>query len=179
MKAIRVHEFGDAGQLIYEEAPVPEPGPGEVRVKVKAIGLNFADIYQRRGWYPNQTPFSPGTEFAGVVDKLGEGVTGLALGDRVGTASGRAAYAEYAVAPAMQVAKLAGGVTFDQAAALLEQGPDCPLPGHLHLPAQTGRHGPGARRRRRCGAAIGADRQKVRGQGHRHRLDGGQGQAGA
>ena len=122
MKAIRVHEFGDAGQLIYEEAPVPEPGPGEVRVKVKAIGLNFADIYQRRGWYPNQTPFSPGTEFAGVVDKLGEGVTGLALGDRVGTASGHAAYAEYALAPAMRVAKLAGGVTFDQAAALLEQG---------------------------------------------------------
>ncbi len=122
MKAIRIHEFGDAGQLIYEEAPVPEPGPGEVRVKVKAIGLNFADIYQRRGWYPVQPPFSPGTEFAGVVDKLGEGVTGLAVGDRVGTASGRAAYAEYAVAQAVRVAKLADGVTFNQAAALLEQG---------------------------------------------------------
>ncbi len=122
MKAIRVHEFGDVNKLNYEEAPVPEPQAGEVRVKVKAIGLNFADIYQRRGWYPVQTPFSPGTEFAGIVDKLGEGVTEFAVGDRVGTASGRAAYAEYAVAQAARVAKLADGVTFDQAAALLEQG---------------------------------------------------------
>ena len=68
MKAIRVHEVGDVNQLIYEEAPVPEPKPGEVRVQVKAIGLNFADIYQRLGWYAVPTPFSPGTEFAGIVD---------------------------------------------------------------------------------------------------------------
>ncbi len=122
MKAIRVHEFGNVDKLSYEEAPVPEPKPGEVRVKVAAIGLNFADIYQRRGWYPSQPPFSPGTEFAGTVDKVGEGVTDFKVGDRVGTASGRAAYAEYAVAPIAGVAKLADEVTFDQAAALLEQG---------------------------------------------------------
>src|SRR5664279_55663 len=107
MKAIKIYEFGDASKLSYEDLPVPEPKPGEVRVKVKAIGLNFADIYQRIGWYAVQTPFSPGTEFAGVVDKLGEGVTDFAVGDRVGTASGREAYAEYAVAQAVRVAKLA------------------------------------------------------------------------
>ena len=122
MKAIRVHEVGDVNKLIYEEVPVPEPKPGEVRVKVKAIGLNFADIYQRLGWYAVPTPFSPGTEFAGIVDKVGEGVIDFAVGDRVGTASGRDAYAEYAVAQAVRVAKLPGGVTFEQAAALLEQG---------------------------------------------------------
>jgi NADPH:quinone reductase len=122
MKAIRVHEVGDVSKLIYEEVPVPEPKPGEVRVKVKAIGLNFADIYQRVGWYPVQTPFSPGTEFAGMVDKLGEGVTEFKIGERVGTASGRDAYAEYAVAQAVRLAKLADELTFEQAAALLEQG---------------------------------------------------------
>jgi NADPH2:quinone reductase len=122
MKAIKIHEFGEADKLSYEEVPQPEPRAGEVRVKVKAIGLNFADIYQRRGWYPGQLPFTPGTEFAGEVDKVGEGVTEFKTGDRVGTASGREAYAEYAVAPVMGVAKLADGVGFDQAAALLEQG---------------------------------------------------------
>ena len=122
MKAIRIHEFGDASKLIYEEVPMPEPKPGEVRVKVKAVGLNFADIYQRRGWYPSQPPFTPGTEFAGTIDKLGVGVTEFQVGERVGTATGLGAYAEYAVAQVVRVAKLADTVSFDQAAALLEQG---------------------------------------------------------
>ena len=122
MKTIRVHEFGDASKLIYEDVPVPEPKAGEVRVKVQAIGLNFADIYQRRGWYPSQPPFAPGTEFAGTVDQVGEGVTDFKAGDRVGTASGVNAYAEYAVTSTVRTAKLADGVSFEQAAALLEQG---------------------------------------------------------
>ncbi len=122
MKAIRVHDFGGADKMAYEDVPVPEPNRGEVRVMVKAIGLNFADIYQRRGWYPVQPPFSPGTEFAGTVDKVGEGVTEFKVGDRVVTASGRDAYAEYAVAQTVRVAKLADGLPFDQAAALIEQG---------------------------------------------------------
>jgi NADPH2:quinone reductase len=122
MKAIRVHEHGDANKLSFEEATVPEPATGEVRVKVEAIGLNFADIYQRRGWYPVQLPFTPGTELAGTVDKVGEGVTEFIVGDRVVTASGRDAYAEYALAQAVRTAKLADGVSFNQAAALIEQG---------------------------------------------------------
>ena len=90
MHTIRVHEFGDAGKLAYEEAPMPEPKAGQLRVKVAAIGLNFADIYQRRGWYPSPTPFTPGNEFAGVVDALGDGVSEFDIGDRVGTGSGPA-----------------------------------------------------------------------------------------
>jgi len=122
MHIIRVHEFGDASKLIEEDLPLPEPRPGEVRVKVHAIGMNFADIYQRRGWYPAPPPFAPGTEFAGTVDKLGEGVSQFKIGDRVATASGAQAYAEYALAPVMRTAALAEHVSFEQAAALLEQG---------------------------------------------------------
>ena len=122
MKAIVIHEFGDASQLSYEDAPLPEPKPGELRVKVAAIGMNFADIYARRGWYPSATPFVPGNEFAGTVDKVGAGVTEFKPGDRVGTASGSTAYAEYALAPAMRTAKLPDEVSYEQAAALLEQG---------------------------------------------------------
>jgi len=84
--------------------------------------LYLADIYQRRGLYPGQLPFSPGSEFAGIVDKLGQGVKEFKIGDRVGTASGREAYGEFAVAQVMRVAKLPDGVSFDQAAAFLEQG---------------------------------------------------------
>ena len=96
MKAIVIHEFGEASQLCYEDAPVPEPKPGELRVKVAAVGVNFAEIYARRGWYPSPRPFVPGTEFAGTVDQVGAGVTEFKPGDRVATANGRVGYAEYA-----------------------------------------------------------------------------------
>jgi NADPH2:quinone reductase len=122
MKAILVHEYGDASKLSYEEVPMPEPKAGEVRVKVSAIGLNFADIYARRGWYPSQRPFIPGNEFAGTVDAVGDGVTEFKAGDRVGTGSGSGAYAGYALAPAARTAALSEQVSFEQAAALLLQG---------------------------------------------------------
>jgi len=123
MKAIVVHEFGDASKLVYEDAAMPAPGPGEVRVKVQAAGLNFVEIYQRRGAYADsKTPATPGSEFAGIIDALGEGVTDLQVGDRVGTARGRGAYAEYAIAPAVQTVKIPDAVTLEQAAAVLLQG---------------------------------------------------------
>ena len=122
MKAIVIHEFGDASQLSYEDVPLPEPKPGELRVKVAAIGINFADVYARRGWYPSARPFVPGSEFAGTVDQVGAGVTEFHPGDRVGTASGSSGYAEYGLAPAMRTARLPDEVSFEQGAALLEQG---------------------------------------------------------
>ena len=122
MKAIVVHEFGDASQLSYEDVPLPEPKPGELRVKIAAIGINFADIYGRRGWYPSPRPFVLGSEFAGTVDQVGAGVTEFHPGDRVATASGSSGYAEYGLAPAMRTARLPDEVTFEQGAALLEQG---------------------------------------------------------
>jgi NADPH2:quinone reductase len=122
MHIIRVHEFGDASRLVYEEAPLPEPKPGEVRVKVAAAGLNFIEIYQRKGMYPMPLPFAIGAEFAGTVDALGEGVSGFQLGQRVATANGSGGYAEYAIAPAARLVPVPDGVALEQAAAVMLQG---------------------------------------------------------
>jgi NADPH2:quinone reductase len=122
MYAIRIHEYGDAGNLSYEEAPMPEPEAGEVRVKVKATGLNFVEIYQRKGLYPNPLPLTLGAEFAGTVDAIGEGVTDFRKGDRVGTASGHSGYAEFAIAPASRLVQVPEAVSLEQAAAVLLQG---------------------------------------------------------
>ncbi len=84
MHAIRVHEYGDAGKLIYEDVPMPQPKAGEVRVKLAATGLNFVEIYNRKGLYPSALPLALGGEFAGTVDAVGDGVTqgdGVAKGD--------------------------------------------------------------------------------------------------
>lgn len=122
MQAIQVHEYGDVSKLIYEQVPVPEPKPGEVRVKVHAAGLNFVEIYERKGLYQNPLPLKLGAEFSGTVDALGEGVTGFHLGDRVATANGRGGYAEYAVAPAERLILVPESLSLEQAAAVLLQG---------------------------------------------------------
>ncbi len=122
MYAVRVHETGDAGKLTYEEVALPQPKAGEVRVKVAAIGLNFVEIYNRKGIYPNPLPFTPGGEFSGTVDALGEGVTDVKPGDRVATANGTGAYAEYAFAPAGKLVPLPAGVSTELGAAIMLQG---------------------------------------------------------
>jgi NADPH:quinone reductase len=165
MHIIRVHEYGGADRLQYEEAPAADPRPGEVRVKVAAIGVNFVEIYQRKGLYANPLPFTPGDEFAGVVDALGEGVTDFKLGDRVATARGMGGYAEYAYAPAARLVPVPAGVTLEQAAALLLQGMTAhylafstfPLkPGHTAL-VHAGGGGVGqllVQIAKRCGARV-------------------------
>lgn len=122
MKAIRIHEHGDSSHLIYEDMPLPEPKAGEVRVKVTAIGLNFIEIYHRKGLYKIPLPTTLGSEFSGTVDQLGPGVTGFQVGDRVVTSNGAGGYAEYALAPADKLVPVPQGVSLEQAAALLLQG---------------------------------------------------------
>ena len=122
MKIIRVHEYGEPNQLKLEQAPIPEPQVGEVRVRVAAAGLNFIETYQRRGIYPVPLPFTPGAEFAGVVDAIGAGVTGVQLGDRVSTANGAAGYAEFALAPAERLVQVPAAISLEQAAAVMLQG---------------------------------------------------------
>lgn len=122
MHAIRIHEFGAASQMVYEELPIPQPQPGQVRVKVAATGLNFVDIYQRKGWYSNPLPLALGSEFAGTVDAVGEGVTEFQAGDRVGTASGSGGYAEYAIAPASHLVPVPANISLEMVAAVLLQG---------------------------------------------------------
>ncbi len=122
MKAIRIHQTGNPDVLKYEDAPMPEPGPGQVRVKVKAAGVNFIDTYHRRGWYPIPTPFTPGVEAAGVVDALGEGVTGVKVGDRVAYGLTIGSYAEYSLVSAGVVVPLPDGVSYEEGAAAMIQG---------------------------------------------------------
>ncbi len=99
MKAIRVHQYGGAEVLRYEDAPLPEPGPGQARVKIEAIGVNFIDIYQRTGLYPLKTPFTLGMEAAGIVDDVGPNVTGAKIGDRVAYAMEIGSYANMPLSP--------------------------------------------------------------------------------
>ena len=122
MKAIRIHENGDSSHLIYEDVPLPEPKAGEVRVKVTATGLNFIEIYHRKGLYKIPLPMTLGSEFSGTVDQLGPGVTGFQPGDRVATSYGVGGYAEYALAPADKLVPVPQSVSLEQAAALLLQG---------------------------------------------------------
>lgn len=122
MRAIVISEFGDSSKMVMKDMPVPVPSTGEVRVKVSATGLNFTDIYQRKGLYPNPLPYVLGYEFSGTVDAIGAGVDDFHIGDRVCTANGTGGYAEYAIAPASKLIHLPDDISFDLAAAVILQG---------------------------------------------------------
>lgn len=122
MHAIVVSTPGGRSALQHTKVADPSPGPGEVLVDVEAAGVNFIDVYQREGRYPLPTPFTLGSEGAGTVSAVGEGVEGIAAGDRVGWASTLGSYAEKAVVPADQAIPLPDGLAADLAAAVLLQG---------------------------------------------------------
>ena len=82
---IRFEQTGGPEVLQWVEVDLPEPGPGEVRLRTQAAGLNFIDVYHRTGVYPAQLPSGIGVEGAGVIEAVGEGVTGFAIGDRAAT----------------------------------------------------------------------------------------------
>jgi NADPH2:quinone reductase len=122
VKAIRVHENGAADVLRLEELPDPSPGAGEALVHVEAVGVNFVEIYHRKGLYPTTRPFTPGGEGAGTVVAVGEGVTSVSVGQRVASESLRGSYAELAIAPADRLIPLPDDVAPRTAAALMLQG---------------------------------------------------------
>jgi NADPH2:quinone reductase len=120
---IRVHKYGGPDVFKWEEADIGEPGPGEIRIKQTAIGLNFIDAYMRSGLYPqDQLPFVPGTEGAGVVTALGEGVRTLKVGRRVAYAGQLGAYAEERLIPADRVVRIPDSVSDETAAAVMLKG---------------------------------------------------------
>lgn len=121
MRAIRVHELGGPEVMQYETVDDPTPGPVDVLVRVEAIGLNFIEVYFRKGLYKTARPFTPGTEGAGVVVAVGDGVTDLSVGDRVASVNLMGSYAELAVAKADRLVKIPEGLsTRDGAAAMLQ-----------------------------------------------------------
>jgi NADPH2:quinone reductase len=121
--AIRIHRFGGPEVLQWEEIPLPPPAAGEVTVRQTAIGLNFIDTYHRSGLYPLTLPAVIGTEAAGVVEALGPGATGVAVGDRVAyTGLPPGAYAARRNWPADRLVKLPAGITDEVAASVMLKG---------------------------------------------------------
>jgi NADPH2:quinone reductase len=117
-----VPRHGGPEVLEIQDVPEPTAGPGQVLVEVDASGINYVDVYYRSGAYPTQPPFVLGTEGAGRVAAVGEGVTGFAVGERVGWAMAAASHAEYAAVPAAMLVRLPDGMSGTDAAAVLLQG---------------------------------------------------------
>ncbi|KAB1194738.1 zinc-binding dehydrogenase [Haloferax sp. MBLA0076] len=117
MKSIVVTEYGSSDTLEVRETEMPDPGPGEVRLAVEAVGINFADIMQRRGHYRDgPTPtYTPGMEAAGTIDAVGEGVD-RDVGERVVAMTGGNAYAEYVNARADGLFDVPESMSFAEAA---------------------------------------------------------------
>ena len=122
MRAIRVSVTGGPEVLLPAEVPRPVPGPGQVLVRIEAAGVNFIEVYQRTGLYPVAFPATPGTEAAGIVEAVGEGVDGFGPGDRVASTSVIGAYAGFGLVAADRLVRIPDGVTTRQAAAVLLQG---------------------------------------------------------
>lgn len=143
MKAIRVHEFGGPEMLRLEEIADPQPGPGQVVVKVEAAGVNPVETYIRSGGYGKRPmPYTPGSDAAGTVESVGEGVTSVKIGDRVylaGTITG--AYAEKALCSTAQVRALPERLSFAQGAG-------------IHVPYYTAYYGLFDRAKAQAGEAV-------------------------
>ena len=121
MKAILVYEFGGPEVLKLEEVPTPRPAAGQVLVRIHAAGVNPYDTYMRNGVYPVKPPlpYTPGSDAAGTVEAVGEGVTTVKPGDRAYTAKTlTGAYAEYALTLERQVHPLPAKITYAQGAGL-------------------------------------------------------------
>jgi len=138
MKAIQIHETGGPEVLKLVDLPIPEPGPGQVLIRVEATGVNFIEIYFRKGVYSASLPLTPGSEAAGTVEELGPGVTGFAAGDAVACVSVLGSYGEYALAPAAQLVKVPEGLSMQQAAAALMQGMTAHYLSHSTYPLKAG-----------------------------------------
>lgn len=123
MKAVKISAYGGPEVLkLTEEELKPEPGPEQALVRIHAAGLNFVDIYQRRGSYPVHLPFIPGLEAAGVVEAVGGNVKEVKPGDRVGYTGHLGSYSEYTVINVSRLIRLPDELSFEEGAAFPLQG---------------------------------------------------------
>ena len=122
-KAIRFYETGGPEVLKLESIEVGDPGPGQVRVRHRYVAVNFIDIYHRIGRYPLQLPNGLGSDAVGVVEAVGDGVTDVKVGDRVGYLGGpQGAYSDVRVMPAEVLIPLPDGVSDRTASTLMMKG---------------------------------------------------------
>jgi len=125
-KAMAIREYGGPEVFEWIDIDVGDPGPGQVRIKHEAVGLNFRDTYHRSGSYkiPNvQFPAIIGSDGAGVIEAIGEGVDGFSVGDRVVYCSGpMGSYCQARLMPAENVLKLHDGIAFETASAMMVKG---------------------------------------------------------
>ena len=123
-KAIRIHETGGPEVLKWEDVDVNAPRSGEARIRHTAIGLNYIDVYGRTGLHPLPSfPHTLGMEAAGVVEAIGEGVSNVAVGDRIAyVIAPPGAYSEERVVPADRLIKLPEGVSNETGAAMMLKG---------------------------------------------------------
>ena len=123
VKAIRVHTVGGPEVMQYEDIDLAPPGPGQIRVRHHACGINYIDVYFRSGLYPQPSyPFTPGSEGAGDVVAVGEGVTLFKTGDRVAYAAGPGSYAQERNVEASAVVSLPASIDYETGAAMMLKG---------------------------------------------------------
>ena len=121
--AVRIHETGGPEVLRWDAIDVPDPGPGEAVIRQTAAGLNFIDVYFRTGLYPAPSfPATIGNEGAGVVEAVGDGVSEVAVGDRVAYCMNLGSYTQRRVIGASQLVRIPDGISDEQAAAVLLKG---------------------------------------------------------
>lgn len=122
-RAIRIERQGAPEVMQYQTVDLPDPGPGEVLVKHTAVGLNYIDTYHRSGHYTLPLPSGLGSEAAGVIERVGDGVSLFKSGDRVGYAGGApGAYATHRVLSTDKIVPLPDGISDEQAAAVMLKG---------------------------------------------------------
>src|SRR3954464_3243523 len=114
MKAVLCKEWGLPGKLVVEDVPSPTPGSGQVVISVKACGVNFPDTLIIQGKYQLKPdmPFTPGSEIAGIVKEVGEGVEHVQVGERVIAFTGVGGFAEEVAADAAKLIKMPSGMDF-------------------------------------------------------------------
>jgi NADPH:quinone reductase-like Zn-dependent oxidoreductase len=119
MKAVVITKFGSPEVLKFRDLDVPSIGVGDVLVRTRAIGLNYAEVFARLGYYPAipKPPFVPGIEFSGIVDAVGSGVRGFKKGDRVFGITKHNSYSEYVAVPKEFLVRMHRAMTFEDAAA--------------------------------------------------------------
>jgi NADPH2:quinone reductase len=138
MKAIQMYQTGGPEVLTLADVPVPTPGTGQVLIKIAATGINFIEIYFREGRYKAPLPLIPGSEAAGVIEALGEGVSGFAVGDPVASTAVIGSYAEYALVPAAQLVPVPAQLDLKLAAAAILQGMTAHYLSHSTYPLKAG-----------------------------------------